>query len=106
MKRLAGFCASLALGIAAAGVQADGEAGLELAGCASELNAYYGQDTQFEVVNKRRHRYGTKVRVAVRMDTDNTRFATCWVPGNDIAGFEEKLNEDQVATTEAGEATR
>ena len=92
--------------MAASNHQARDSASLNLAGCESELAARYGQEAELNVVNKRRHRYGTKVRMAVRMDADNTQFATCWVPSNDIAGLEEDSQETMVASTEQGETKK
>ncbi len=80
--------------------------GVDLAGCESELRAYYGQDAAFDVVEKRRHRHGTKVKMSVRMDADTRRFATCWVPGNDIAGREEERGEAMLASTGGEPPTR
>ena len=56
-----------------------------LAGCESELQAHFGADAEFKLLNKRRNRQGTSMRVAAKVDADHSYFATCWVPVNDIA---------------------
>ena len=106
MKMISRIVLAGALGGLAFSAQAERDAAVDLAGCESELRAYYGEETAFEVVEKRRHRYGTKVRMSVRMDADNSRFATCWVPGNDIAGFEEEQGETRVASTGGDQPAR
>lgn len=68
-------------------LSAQAEQEVDLAGCSAELKAYFGNDTEFTLVDKRRNLYGTRVRVAARQDADNAYFATCWVPDDDASGF-------------------
>lgn len=68
--------------------------------CMAELQAYYGKDTQLNLVDRRRSQYGTRMRVAARLDADNAYFANCWVATDDISGFEEgAAGEIQVAAS-------
>ncbi len=55
--------------------------------CAAEVQAYYGTDTDVSLVERRRNPHGTRLRVAARTDTDNAKFATCWVPGHSEVEF-------------------
>ena len=86
MKKLAAIIAGAAFAVTA-GAQAERGASLDLGGCTAQLEAQYGRDVEYNIVKKRRDRHGIRVQMAVRLDADNTRFATCWVPGDGIAGL-------------------
>jgi hypothetical protein len=89
---------------AAANLQAERGGAPDVTGCLAELQADYGREVQVEIVSKRRQRYGTRVRMAVRLDADNTEFATCWVPVDAIAILEVDDSEGPVAGSKAAEA--
>ena len=80
MKTLFNVVTSVALSCGAGLAFADEQRESELSACQSELQAHYGADTPLSLVDKRRNVYGTQLRMAARMDADNTRFATCWIP--------------------------
>ena len=103
MKNLFLLLAAAALA-AATIVRAERGSALDLAGCTSQLKAQYGRDVQIDIVNKRRQRYGTRVRIAVRLDADNTQFATCWVPVDAVATLEVDDSERPVAGSKATKA--
>lgn len=90
MKTLMNLVMLTALSASSLVLQAgEGGSDLDLAGCRAELRAYFGEDAQFNLVDRRRNAHGTRVRVAAKLDEDNAYFATCWVPKNDIAAYEE-----------------
>ena len=80
MKTLTTFALTVALIGGAFSVQAAGQNDRELEVCKAELRAYYGEETELMLVDKRRSQHGTRMRVAARIDADNAYFATCWVP--------------------------
>ena len=92
------LAASLAAGAfsAQAAPQIDGELDL----CKAELRAYYGEETELNLVDQRRHAYGTRMRVAVRLDADNAYFATCWVPRWEDASFGNVDGRPELASTD------
>jgi len=87
MKILTTFALTVALTGGAFSVQAAGQNDPELDVCKAELQAYYGEETELNLVDKRRNLYGTRIRVAVRLDADNAYFATCLVPKQLEGGF-------------------
>ena len=80
MKALTYLALIAALSGGAISVQAAGQNEPELDSCKAELQAYYGEDTELMLVDRRHNPHGTRFRVAVRLDADNAYFATCWVP--------------------------
>ena len=80
-------------------VQADDQTDREMAVCQTELQAYYGEETELKLVDKRRHQHGTRMRVAVRLDADNAYFATCWVPWQEREGFAYADDRPRLAST-------
>jgi hypothetical protein len=96
MKKFTTITLAAILAGGALSVQAAGQDNRELNLCKAELLAYYGEETELMLVDKRRNPYGTRMRMAVRLDADNAYFATCWVPregedrfavGHDNAGL-------------------
>ena len=80
MKTLPIIALTAALTGGAFSVQAAQPINSELASCKAELQAYYGEEVELNLVDQRRHSHGTRMRVAVRLDADNAYFATCWAP--------------------------
>jgi hypothetical protein len=80
MKTLTTLALTVALSSGAFSVQAAGQDDRELEVCKTELRAYYGEETELNLVDRRRNQHGTRMRVAARLDADNSYFATCWVP--------------------------
>ena len=99
MKTLTTLALTLALTGGAFSVQAAEQTDWELDQCMAELHAYYGEDTELNLVDRRRSQYGTRMRVAARLDADNSYFANCWVATDDISGFEEGASENMLAAT-------
>ena len=87
MKTLTTLALTVALTGGAFSVQAAGQNDRELELCKAELRAYYGEETELNLVDRRRNQHGTRMRVAARLDADNSYFATCWVPRQDEGGF-------------------
>jgi len=70
--------------------------------CKAELRAYYGEETELNLVDRRRNQHGTRMRVAARLDADNSYFATCWVPWQDEGGFGYSVDSHGLASTREG----
>jgi hypothetical protein len=51
----------------------------DLQACLAELRGVYGEETDLQLVDRRRNQHGTRMRVAAKLDADNTYFANCWV---------------------------
>lgn len=79
--------------------QAGGEIDPKLAGCQAELQAHFGDQAQFKLVNSRRNPQGTRLRVAAQVDADTSYFADCWVPVNDVATLEVGKGQRLLAVT-------
>lgn len=58
--------------------------GLEL--CKAEIQDTYGVETELMLVDTRRDLSGTSMRIAARIDADNSRFVSCWVPRQESGG--------------------
>jgi len=86
------------LAVAASALAADGAPGY-VESCKSEVRQHYGMDTVVVVVSERRNSSGTQVKLAARMDRDNTAFVNCWVPSleDGAGGYDRGL--DTFATT-------
>ncbi len=52
----------------------------ELNTCILELKAYFDDGTTFALIDKRSALRSSHLRIAVRLDADNTQFTDCWVP--------------------------
>jgi hypothetical protein len=89
MKTLTTLALTLALTGGAFSVQAAEQTDQDLDQCMAELQTYYGEDTELNLIDRRRSQYGTRMRVAARLDADNSYFANCWVATDDISGFED-----------------
>jgi hypothetical protein len=72
----------------------------EWSSCIEQIREYYGRDVNVQLVNKRRHRQGMKLRVAVSFDADNTVFGMCLVTRGTEAEFSESGTTSQPANTE------
>lgn len=88
MRRLKTLALMAILTSAGSWVQAGEAIDPALLGCESELQAHFGADAEFKLLNKRRNRQGTSMRVAAQVDADHSYFATCWVPANDVASHQ------------------
>jgi len=75
---------SVVLGLALLAVVAVAKAAESTPGhiqsCKTEVQQRYGADTDVMVVSQRRIPSGLQVKLAARLDRDNTRFVNCWVP--------------------------
>jgi hypothetical protein len=75
---------SVVLGLALLAVVAVAQAAENSPGhiqsCKTEVQKRFGIDTDVMVVNQRRIPSGIQVKLAARLDRDNTRFVNCWVP--------------------------
>ena len=106
MKTLANLALTAALIGGAFSVQAAGQNDRELEECKAELRAYYGEETELNLVDRRRNQYGTRMRVAARLDADNSYFATCWVPRQDEGGFGYGNDRPGLASTDSVDVSR
>ena len=79
---------ALALSGTVTAVQADTRSERDLAQCMTQLQAIYGEETELNLVDRRRNQHGTRMRVAARLDSDNTYFAHCWVAKYDEGEFD------------------
>jgi len=102
MKTLTTLALTVALSGGAFSVQAAEQEDRDLAACKAELHAYYGEDTELNLVDRRRSQHGTRMRVAARLDADNSYFATCWIARDDISGFDDGDRANLLAVTYPG----
>jgi hypothetical protein len=89
MKTLTTLALTVALTGGAFSVQAGERSERELSSCMAELQAYYGDEIQLNLVDKRRNEHGTRMRVAAKLDADNSYFANCWVANDHTSDFAE-----------------
>ena len=101
MKTLPIMALTMALAGGAFSVQAAQPIDNELALCKAELQAYYGEEIELNLVDQRRHSYGTRMRVAVRLDADNAYFATCWAPRWEDGSFGYAEDRPELASTDS-----
>ncbi len=80
MKTLKTLVLTLAIAGTALSVNASPQhqRGLEL--CKAEIQDLYAEETELRLVDTRHDMSGTRMRVAARIDADNSRFVTCWLP--------------------------
>ena len=72
-----------------------------LAVCEAEIQRHFGDSSEVMLVSQRQYGHGTRMKVAARLDRDNSRFATCWVTPDDIAALQaEQESELLVAASE------
>ncbi len=100
MKALTTLALSVALAGGSIAAQAEGQADRDLALCKAELRGIYGEDTELNLVDRRRNQHGTRMRVAARLDADNSYFANCWVARYDEGEFELAEDNGAVAATD------
>jgi hypothetical protein len=84
----------LLTGISAAAAADQG--GQALAVCEADILDYFGSSTEVVLVSQRQYEMGTRIKVAAKLDRDNSRFATCWVTANDIVALEEYQQPEMV----------
>jgi hypothetical protein len=107
MKTLTTLALTVALSGGAFSVQAEQQNYRELEQCKAELQAYYGDETELMLVDRRRNQHGTRMRVAVRLDADNAYFATCWVPRQEESGFAAYADDSSgLASTDSAVVSR
>lgn len=99
MKTFTTLALTVALTGGAFSVQAGDRSERELAACMAELQSYYGTDIELELVDRRRNEHGTRMRVAAKLDADNSYFANCWVANDDDPDFAEGDVGNMVAAT-------
>jgi hypothetical protein len=100
MKTLTIAVVALTLGAAAITGQAASRQEQELAVCAAELKAYYGQEAQIRLIDRKRALYGTHLKVAAAVDDGNAYFANCWVDTDELAAIELDNGSEQVVAVE------
>ena len=100
MKALTTLVLGVALAGGAVAVQADERVDRDLALCKAELRGIYGENTELNLVDRRRNQHGTRMRVAARLDADNSYFANCWVARYDEGDFELAGDSSNLAATE------
>ena len=106
MKTFSKAALVLALSSAAVAVQADTRSERDLAQCMAQLHAIYGEETELNLVDRRRNQHGTRMRVAARLDSDNTYFAHCWVAKYDEGAFDYAADNAALAANDRGIGTR
>jgi hypothetical protein len=99
MRTLTTLALTMTLTGGAFSVQAATQAEQDLAVCMTELHAHYGEDVELNLVDRRRNQSGTKMRVAAKLDADNSYFATCWVAKNDVLNADNKDRGSLLAVT-------
>ena len=99
MKTLTIVAVAAALYILTVSAQAAEQAEHEVSLCVEQLQARFEDGTEFQLVEKRRHMHGTKLRIAARLDHDNAYFATCWVARTQASELVEGTAYSQWAVT-------
>jgi hypothetical protein len=99
MKTITTLALTVALTGGAFSVQAATQAEQDLAVCMAELHAHYGEDAELNLVDRRRNQSGTKMRVAARLDADNSYFATCGVAKNEVSNADNNDSGSLLAVT-------
>ena len=97
MKTLTTLALTLALTGGAFSVHAADQAEQDVATCMAELQAHYGEATELNLIDRRRNQHGTRMKVAAKLDADNTYFANCYVAKNDFPGFADESSQNMVA---------
>ncbi len=75
------FTAAIVGGAVSAQASPGAERGLEL--CKAEIHGMYGEHTELALIDTRHGMNGISIRVAARLDDDNSNFVTCWIPRSD-----------------------
>lgn len=70
--------------------------GLEL--CKAEIQGLYGDKTELSLVDVRRDMSGSSMRIAARLDEDNSRFVSCWVPRQESGSAGYASNSTRLAS--------
>lgn len=94
---------TLALTVAIAGstfsVQANPHFNEGLALCKTEIHDLYGEEAELALVDMRHNMSGSSMRIAARLDADNSRFVTCWVPRQENDGAVSGRDGSRLAST-------
>jgi hypothetical protein len=102
MKTITRIATTLAMTAATFAVHAAEQGDGALAVCEAEIQRHYGDSSEIMLVSQRQYGHGTRMKVAARLDRDNSRFATCWVTPDDIAALQrEQESELLVAASES-----
>ena len=72
------FTAAMVGGAVFVQASPEAERGLEL--CKAEIHDMYGEHTELALIDTRHGMAGIRMRVAARLDDDNSNFVTCWIP--------------------------
>ncbi len=106
MKTFTTAALALALSGAVTATQAETRSDRDLADCMAQLHAIYGEETELNLVDRRRNQHGTRMRVAARLDSDNAYFAHCWVAKYDEGDFEYAADNAALAANDRVIGTR
>ncbi|MBE9540289.1 MAG: hypothetical protein IMF06_14495 [Proteobacteria bacterium] len=87
MKTLTTLVLAAALTGGAFSVQAAQQADRDLDLCKAEIQDFYSDNTKLTLVDRRRDIDGISMRLAARLDSDNSQFVTCWIPRREEGGF-------------------
>lgn len=87
MKVFTTIAFTVAIAVTAISVNAspNHQKGLEL--CKADIQDLYGEETELMLVDTRRDLSGTSMRIAARIDADNSRFVSCWVSREESGGY-------------------
>lgn len=100
MKILTTLALSISLGTASFAAQAAGQSEQDLQQCMVELRGIYGEETDLRLVDRRRNEHGTRMRVAAKLDADNSYFASCWVAHYDQGELDYDHDSGALAVTD------
>ena len=101
MKTLTIIALSAALAAGSQFAQSAERVDRDVEACKAELRGIYGEDTELHLVDRRRNPHGTRMRVAARLDADNSYFANCWVAAYDEGDLDYEQGSQALAATEA-----
>ena len=48
--------------------------------CQAEVDRFYGEKMDLQIISKRRMAQGMQVKLSAQMDQDNSEFLICWIP--------------------------
>ena len=80
MKAFTLLALTIALTCGTLSVQASPQENPGLERCKADIHDLYGKETELKLVDMRRDMNGTSMRISARVNVDNSRFVSCWLP--------------------------
>lgn len=99
MKTLTKLALAAVLGTATFTAQAAGHDERAMTVCTAEIQAYFGAGTEVSLVSRQQGLYGSRLKVAARLDADNSTFASCWVERDSVVEIAADEQQEMLAAT-------